>query len=174
VRPTVPSASAASTASAAAPRPKIAVPRARSFPAAVVCALRGLRFAAHRQHNLRAHIAITGLVLLAGAAAGLSGGELALLAAVSGLVLSAELLNTSIELLTDLVCPREDPRAAAVKDVSAGAVLLVSGAAVAIAAFILLGRLWPQGPQVGRAAAALGLACLAAFALAARGRAAHD
>jgi diacylglycerol kinase len=140
----------------------------------VTCALRGLRAAARRQPNLRAHIAIAGLVLVAGAAAGLPAGEFALLAVAIGLVLSAELLNTSIELLTDLVCPREDPRAAAVKDVSAGAVLVASAAAAAMAAFILLGRLWPQGPQAGRAAAALGVACLAAFALAARGRAAHD
>jgi diacylglycerol kinase (ATP) len=139
----------------------------------VACALRGLRFAARRQPNLRAHIAIAGLALLAGAAARLTAIELALLAAAAGLVLSAELLNTSIEMLTDLVCPREDPRAAAVKDVSAGAVLLVSGAAAALAIFILLGRLWPQGPEAGRAAAALGLACLVAFGLAVRGRAAH-
>jgi diacylglycerol kinase len=111
--------------------------------------------------------------LFAGAAAGLTGGELALLAVAAGLVLSAELLNTSIELLTDLVCPREDPRAAAVKDVSAGAVLVACGAAAALAVFILLGRAWPQGPAGGRAAAALGLACLVAFGLAVRGRAAH-
>ena len=144
--------------------------RSRSFPAAVAVAVRGIRFAVRRQPNLRAHIAIAGLALVAGAAAGLSGVELALIAAAIGLVLSAELLNTSIELLTDLVCPDVDPRAAAVKDVSAAAVLVVSGAATALAAFIVLARLWPAAPAAGRAAAALGLACLAAVALAARGR----
>ncbi|HLW47255.1 MAG TPA: diacylglycerol kinase [bacterium] len=146
--------------------------RPRSFPAAVACALRGLRFATRRQPNLRAHIAIAGLVLLAGAAAGLTAVELALLAAAGGLVLSAELLNTSIELVTDLVCPTEDPRAAAVKDVSAGAVLAVSGAAAALALFILLGHVSPGGSAAGRAAAALGVACLAAAVMAARRRAA--
>ncbi|HEV2283902.1 MAG TPA: diacylglycerol kinase family protein, partial [bacterium] len=103
--------------------------RIHSFPAAVAYAARGVRFAVRRQPNLRAHIAIAGLILLAGAAAGCSGVELALLAAAVGLVLSAELLNTSIELLTDLVCPDDDPRAAAVKDVSAAAVLVASGVA---------------------------------------------
>jgi diacylglycerol kinase len=114
------------------------------------------------------------VVLVGGAAAGLTALELALLAAASGLVLSAEYLNTSIELLTDLVCPREDPRAAAVKDVSAGGVLLASATAVALGAFVLLGRLWPRDPAVDRAAASLGLACLAAFVIAARASAAHN
>lgn len=144
--------------------------RPRSFAAAVAYAAHGVRFAARRQPNFRAHIAIAGLVLVAGAAAGCSGIELALLAAAIGLVLAAELLNTAIELLTDLVCPEEDPRAAAVKDVSAAAVLVVCGVAVAVAGFLLLGRLGPGAPAAGRAAAALGLACLAAFALAARAR----
>jgi|GEM_PF-3435601 len=144
-----------------------------SFPAAVVYAARGVRFAVRRQPNLRAHVAIAGLVFLAGAAAGCSGVELGLFAAAVGLVLAAELLNTSIELLTDLVCPDEDPRAAAVKDVSAAAVLVASGAAAAVAVFILLAHLWPGGPAAGRAAAALGIACLAAFGAAARGRVAR-
>jgi len=147
--------------------------RSRSFPEAVACAVRGIRLAVGRQPNLRAHIAIAGLVLVAGGAAGLSGVELGLLAAAIGLVISAELLNTSIELLTDIVCPNEDPHAAAVKDVSAAAVLVVSGAAAAVAAFIVLARVWPAAPAAGRAAAALGLACLAAYWLAARGRAAR-
>ncbi|HLY24460.1 MAG TPA: diacylglycerol kinase family protein [bacterium] len=144
-----------------------------SFPAAVVYAARGVRYAVRRQPNLRAHIAIAGLVLLAGAAAGCSGVELALLAGAVGFVLSAELLNTAIELLTDLVCPDEDPRAAAVKDVSAAAVLAASGAAAAVAAFIVLARVWPGAPLAGRAAAALGIACLAAFGFAVRGRVAR-
>jgi diacylglycerol kinase len=155
-----------------AARPPAAAWRSRSFPAAVVCAVRGIGLAVRRQSNLRAHIAIAGLILLAGAAAGLSGVELGLIAAAIGLVISTELLNTSIELLTDLVCPVEDPRAAAVKDVSAAAVLVASGAAAALAAFVLLARVWPAAPVAGRAAAALGLACLAAFGLASRGRAA--
>lgn len=169
-----PSAPAGHRAAAAPPRGEIPAARPRSFLAAVVCAARGVRFAARSHPNLRAQIAIAGLVFLAGAAAGLSGIELALLAAAAGLVLSAEFLNTSIELLTDLVSPNRDPRAAAVKDVSAAAVLVASGAAAAVAAFILLGRLWPQAAVTGRAAAALGIACLAAFGIAVRGRAAHE
>jgi diacylglycerol kinase len=142
----------------------------RTFRSALTSAALGLASAARRQANLRAHIAIAGLVLLAGAAAGCSGVELALLAGAIGLVLTAELLNTSIEMLTDVVCPGHDPRAAAIKDVSAAAVLAASAAATALAVFILLARVWPAAPAAGRAAAALGLACLAAFGLVWRGR----
>jgi diacylglycerol kinase len=167
VHPHVPSAPPGPAGAARVGPPE---PRPRSFLAAVANAFRGVRSAARRQPNLRAHIAIAGLVLIAGAAARLTAAELALLAAASGLVLATELVNTSMELLTDLVCPREDPRAAAVKDVSAGAVLVVSGAAAALAALILLGRLWPGGPEAGRLAAVLGVACFAGFVLAARSR----
>jgi diacylglycerol kinase len=152
------------TPPATAPRPP------RSFAAAVACAVIGVRLAARRQANLRAHLAIAGIVLIAGAVAGLSGVELAVTAAAIGLVLAAELFNTSIELLTDLVCPDEDPRAGAVKDVAAAAVLTASAAAVAAAAFIAAAHLWPQGSAAERLAAAFGAACLAGFALAVRGR----
>ncbi|HKX18985.1 MAG TPA: diacylglycerol kinase [bacterium] len=145
-------------------------PSERSFAAAIESAASGAAHAARRQANLRVHIAIAGFVLLAAAIAGCSAVELALLAAAIGLVLAAELVNTSIEMLTDLVCPRYDLRAAAIKDVSAAAVLVASGAAVAVAAFILFGRAWPGTPLAGRTAAALGAACLAAFWLAARAR----
>lgn len=138
---------------------------------ALACALRGVRFAGRRQPNLRAQVAIAGLVLLGGAAAGFSAIELAVLAAAIGLVLSAELLNTSIEMLTDLVSPDEDPRAGEVKDVSAAGALIASAAAAALAAFVVCPHVWPGAGAAGRLAAALGTACLAAFAAAVRGRA---
>ncbi|HET7264147.1 MAG TPA: diacylglycerol kinase family protein [bacterium] len=147
-----------------------AAPAPRSFAAAIRIAAGGAAYAARRHPNLRTHIAIAGFVLLGGAAAGCSAVELALLTGAIGLVLAAELVNTSIEMLTDLVSPRYDPRAAAIKDVSAAAVLVASGAAVALAAFILVGRAWPGTPLPGRTAAALGAACLTAFVLAVRGR----
>jgi diacylglycerol kinase (ATP) len=140
----------------------------------VAYAWAGLRFAVRGQPNLRAHLAIAGVVLLGGAAAGLSGVELAVVAGTIGLVLAAELLNTSIELLTDLVSPGEDARAGAVKDVSAAAVLAASAAAAAAGAFIAAGHVWPRGPAAARIAAALGAACLAGFAAAVRGRARID
>lgn len=155
---------------AARPAAEAPAPAQRSFAASIGLAWSGAAHAARRHANLRAHIAIAGLVLVAAAVAGCSAVELALVAAAIGLVLVAELLNTSVEMLTDLVCPRYDPRAAAIKDVSAAAVLAASGTAAAVAVFILFGRAWPGTPLAGRTAVAIGAACLAAFWLAARGR----
>lgn len=123
----------------------------RSFPQAVASALRGIRHAGRTQRHFRAHLIIATAALLAAAWAGLSPVELALLATVIGLVLAAELLNTAVEMLTDLFHPHEGPRAALVKDVSAAAVLSASIIAAVVGAFVLLphlGALSPPGSRV--------------------------
>ena len=43
-----------------------------------------------------------------------------------GIVLSLEMINTSIEKVVDLVEPNHHPKAGAIKDISAGAVLVFS------------------------------------------------
>jgi diacylglycerol kinase len=98
---------------------------------------------------------IATVILLAAAWAGVSPGELALLAAVIGLVLGAELLNTAVEMLTDLFHPHEGPQAALVKDVSAAAVLSVSIIAAIVGGFVLLPHLGALSPNVSRALAVI-------------------
>jgi undecaprenol kinase len=56
---------------------------------------------------------------------------------IVALVLAAELLNTAIESLADLLHPEQDPRIGRVKDLAAAAVLVVSAGALAIAAALL-------------------------------------
>ncbi|MCU0353219.1 MAG: diacylglycerol kinase family protein, partial [Cytophagales bacterium] len=56
-----------------------------------------------------------------------------------GLVWAAEAVNTAIERLVDFVSPGHDPRAGAVKDIAAGAVLIISIAA-AVVGCIVFGR----------------------------------
>ncbi len=53
------------------------------------------------------------------------------------LVLAAELFNTAIEELCDLVQPQSDPRVKRIKDVAAGAVLLLSVGALWVAVLML-------------------------------------
>ena len=53
-----------------------------------------------------------------------------------GLVLMAECFNTAIEILVDLVSPDPHPLAGKVKDVSAGAVLLIALSTLAIGILI--------------------------------------
>ena len=50
-----------------------------------------------------------------------------------GTVIAAEMVNTAVERLTDLVCPDRHPVAGAVKDITAGAVLVTALVAVCVA-----------------------------------------
>ena|SRR5215831_5824009 len=54
------------------------------------------------------------------------------------LVLAAELVNSALELLTDHLHPDEHPQIKVVKDMAAGAVLLLSIAAIWIGGLLLL------------------------------------
>jgi diacylglycerol kinase len=122
----------------------------RSFPEAIVCAVRGLRYAARTQRHFRAQLLIAAGALLFAAWAGVSTIELAILAVTVGLVLGAELLNTAVEMLTDLLHPDRGPTAAAVKDVSAGAVLAAAGLALVVGLLVLLPRVVALSPTAAR------------------------
>jgi diacylglycerol kinase len=58
-----------------------------------------------------------------------------------GLVVVAEMLNTAIEKLTDMVSPEIHPKAKVVKDLSAGAVLVASIVAAIIGLIIFLPKI---------------------------------
>lgn len=58
-----------------------------------------------------------------------------------GLVLGVEGINTAVEKLADVVQPDYDPRIGFLKDISAGAVMLVSLAAAIVGLLIYLPRL---------------------------------
>ena len=58
-----------------------------------------------------------------------------------GLVLAAELVNTIVERLVDLVHPDHSESVRAIKDVSAGVVLITALGALAVAGLLFLPRL---------------------------------
>ena len=80
------------------------------------------------------------MVVAGGIVLRLSAASWAVVALAIGLVLSAELLNTAIEAVVDLVSPADHPLAKRAKDVSAAAVLAASLAALAAGIFVLAGR----------------------------------
>lgn len=61
---------------------------------------------------------------------------------IAGIVLILELINTSLESITDIVSPEIHPKAKVAKDVAAAAVLVASFIAILIAAFIFIPRIW--------------------------------
>ena len=66
--------------------------------------------------------------------------EIALLVLIGTLLLAVETLNTSIEMLCDMVEPSHDPRIGKIKDVAAGATVVTEIGGVIVVAVLL----WPH------------------------------
>lgn len=109
----------------------------QSFRDALGAALWGVRYAVRTQRNLRIHLAVALGVCLGSLWLGVRPLEAALLVGFMGLVVTAELLNTSLEALVDAVIPERKETARVVKDVSAAAVLVAALIAVAGGALVL-------------------------------------
>jgi diacylglycerol kinase len=101
-------------------------------------ALRGLRMALASERHLRFHAAATVVVLALAAALPLYGWERAALVLAVGLVWVAELANTAVERLVDLVSPERHPVAGAVKDIAAAAVLVAAVASAGVGLLVLI------------------------------------
>ena len=101
-------------------------------------AFRGIAFCVKYERNMRIHIVFAAYVLFfALAFYELTKTELTLLILTCVSVMSLEVLNTAIEVLTDKASPEYSTLAKAAKDVAAGAVLLSALAAVVIGVVLL-------------------------------------
>ncbi|MGI5874147.1 MAG: diacylglycerol kinase family protein [Bacillota bacterium] len=106
--------------------------KASSFRESFGYACRGLLHCLRHERNFRVHLVMGCAAFLLGAVLGLSGTELAVLSLLVAFVLFAEMINTALENLVDLFTREYHPLAAVVKDVAAGAVLIVCVIAVVI------------------------------------------
>jgi diacylglycerol kinase len=124
-------------------RPANVEAKARSMRlAAFRDAWNGLRILLRTQPNARFHLLCTIAAIGLGCWFRLSGPEWAAILLAITFVWLVEGLNTAIEFLVDLVSPERRELAGWAKDVAAGAVLLASLGAVAVACVIFGGRLW--------------------------------
>ncbi len=94
------------------------------------------------ERNARIEFAIGLAVIAAGAALKLSALDWAVLSLAIALVLGAEIANTALEALVDLVSPGPNELARIAKDAASGAVLVLAFGAVAVGFFILGPPLW--------------------------------
>jgi diacylglycerol kinase len=115
--------------------------RSSSLFASFRFAMEGMAHAFRTQRNFKIQVAITAVVIVAGAVLGLSPDQWAILAAVSGLVFQAELINTALEAIVDHVAPEFHALAKVAKDCAAGAVFASAIVAVVVGVLIL-------GPQL--------------------------
>jgi diacylglycerol kinase (ATP) len=92
---------------------------------------------------MRFHVLASAVVLVVSVLVGVSKLELAILVLVIAAVFVTEMLNTAIEFAVDLATREYHPLAKLAKDVSAGAVLVTSVAALAVGYLILSDNLGP-------------------------------
>lgn len=95
-------------------------------------ALDGLKYTIVTQRNMRIHVLVSIGVLLLSLYLPLSKMEVLVLFICITLVLFAELINTVMETIVDMVTEEYHPLAKIAKDVAAGAVLLTAGLAVIV------------------------------------------
>lgn len=77
-------------------------------------------------------------VIIAGIVLGITRTEWIMVVMCIGTIIAAELFNTAIEKLVDLVSPERHPVAGRVKDIAAGAVLICAVAAAIIGLIIFI------------------------------------
>jgi len=99
-------------------------------------AFAGILHALKTQRNARIHVVIGTLAILLAVWLGLSPVEWAVLALTIGLVIAAELTNSAVETLVDLVSPGYHPQAKIIKDVAAGAVMVAAITSVVVGLFL--------------------------------------
>ncbi|KPJ99435.1 MAG: hypothetical protein AMK71_09750 [Nitrospira bacterium SG8_35_4] len=100
-------------------------------------AIEGIIHAAKTQRHMRYHLYAAILVLLASLVLGLSWHEFVVLVLLSIVVLSIEMVNTAIETITDVIFKEYDQKAKEIKDMAAGAVLIIALGAAIIGYIIL-------------------------------------
>ena len=102
----------------------------------------GIYTAARTQANIRIHLIISTVVLIAGAYFKISIIEAVVLLLTIAMVIIAEMFNTSIEFLSDKVTKEHDELIKYTKDVSAGAVLVSAIFAAIIGSIIFIPKLF--------------------------------
>ena len=110
----------------------------QSLTSAFKCAAAGIAHACKTQRNFKIELGFAIAAIGLGAAFSIDGPQWAVIAVCIGVVLAGECVNTAIEAIVDLVSPEYHELAKHAKDCAAGAVLVMSFAALFVAAFIFL------------------------------------
>lgn len=114
----------------------------KKFLLSFTFALKGLGYAFRTQLNFKVHIFASLVAISLGFLLKINTHEWLWILLAIGLVLITELLNTALEVLVDLVSPGYHPKAGAVKDVSAAAVLLMAFLAVLIGLIVFVPKIF--------------------------------
>ena len=104
-------------------------------------AISGIKLAFKEERNMKIHFLAMTLVIILGIILKITNLEWIICIILFGLVISAELLNTAIETLTNVVMPEKNEKAKITKDVAAGAVLVMAIVSAIIGIIIFIPRI---------------------------------
>lgn len=111
-------------------------------------AIEGFIYVLRTQRNMRVHFLSTLFILLLAIYLNFTSAEILILCITITVVLAAEMINTAMELVVDMVKSEFHPIARVIKDISAGAVLLASINAV-IVGYLLFASKFPFNIEEG-------------------------
>ncbi|TDX51062.1 diacylglycerol kinase [Orenia marismortui] len=106
-------------------------------------AVNGIIYVLKHEKNMKIHFIISIIVLIFGLLLNLNKFELLILFITIALVFFAEMINTAIEELSDLVCQKYNTKVKIIKDISAGAVLVTALNAIVIGYIIFFQNIRP-------------------------------
>jgi diacylglycerol kinase (ATP) len=112
----------------------------------VNCAIEGILWTARTQKHMRWHFLSAAAVLFAALFFKVPTVDFLLLTLAITVVLLAEIINTAVEVLVDLVSPDYHPLAKKAKDVAAGAVLLAACGAAVVGYVVFSSRIFAAVP----------------------------
>lgn len=113
------------------------------FIDSVNCAIDGILYTVRTQKHMRQHFLAALVILFTALLLRISPVEFMLLALAISFVLFAELLNTAIEVVVDMISPEFHPLAKVAKDVAAGGVLVAAFGTFIMGYLVLAKYLFP-------------------------------
>lgn len=106
-------------------------------------AISGIIIAFKEERNFKIHTALAVLAIFAATLLRCSLQEWIIIILCIGMVMAAEILNTAIENTMDWLDPQYNKYVKKVKDLAAGAVLVMSVAVALVGLLIFVPKLWP-------------------------------
>lgn len=101
-------------------------------------AIEGVISSFKTERNMKIHVLAMVIVIGLGIFFKINKIEWCIITIEIAIVLSAELFNTAIETIVDIVCPEKNPKAKLAKDISAGAVLISAMGSLVIGVIIFI------------------------------------
>ena len=112
----------------------------KKFSKSVQYALQGIRYALLGS-NFRIMVLMGCIAILFGAVLNISDLSWMIVVALIAVNLSFEMFNSCIEMICDFISPHHDTRIGRIKDMAAGAVLIIALASLVISAFIFIPKI---------------------------------